>query len=371
MTTTKEKPAGTQPPAGEIRGADSLTTEVYHSKQPQEDHYNPENGTWDRQLPNPDLVVQLDDPPPAKPRIFDRVAWADGIVLARRYRGPTAAVFHRMTVRAGTDAGCFENVDNMALGLGLCRRSVQRAIKIIAKDGYMIVEERHRQTYLCRPDFTKRVSQSPVRVSQSHPHEGVTESPKGKPSSSKGKVKELTNKKEVVKKQPDTVKTFKPFEEEGATGVTNSPPRKTYDEVVEWVETDMPASATFWFVDGVLKRYEKQWWRPWTGRNPKSGFAEDTPRSKAVEKYMGSPEDWRRLRANLITKAFEDGGPFPVFDQHDGGNPKLKEPVLCFTCKDMTMAYGETNKVFTRVDGSDEIDKCDACLTPELVAVQP
>ena len=125
----------------------------------------------------------------------------------------------------------------------------------------------------------------------------------------------------------------------------------------------MSASPTFLFADAVLKRYKKQWWCPFTGSNPMSGFAATTPRSTAVKKYMESLEDWTRLRGNLIAKAFQDGGPFPVFDQHDG-NPKLKEPVLCFTCKEMTMAYGEKNTVFNRVEGPDEIDRCDVCLSP-------
>ena len=170
-------------------------------------------------------------------------------------------------------------------------------------------------------------------------------------------------------KVPGTKGTKVPLEEEGATGVTNSAPPKTLQEVEEWVEATMPASSTFLFADAVLKRYKKQWWCPFTGSNPKSGFAATTPRSKAVEKYMGSPEDWKRLRSDLKAKAFQDGGPFPVFDQHDGGNPKLKEPVLCFTCKEMTMAYGEKNTVFNRLEAPDEIDKCDECLSGQAVGV--
>ena len=41
----------------------------------------------------------------------------------------------------------------MASGLGISRSSVQRAIKTISKDGYMAIEQRHGQTYLCRPDL--------------------------------------------------------------------------------------------------------------------------------------------------------------------------------------------------------------------------
>ena len=66
--------------------------------------YDPENeGAWDGQLPNPDLVDQLppESPKPtAWPKVFDRLAWADGVVKARLYRNATAAVFHRITTRA-------------------------------------------------------------------------------------------------------------------------------------------------------------------------------------------------------------------------------------------------------------------------------
>ena len=123
--------------------------------------YDPENeGAWDGQLPNPDLVDQFppESPKPtAWPKVFDRLAWADGVVKARLYRNATAAVFHRITTRAGTPEGCTESVPNMALGLGLCRRAVQGAIKAIRADGYMNVLEQSGNTYICVPMMGKTV----------------------------------------------------------------------------------------------------------------------------------------------------------------------------------------------------------------------
>ena len=127
----------------------------------EERHYDPENlGAWDRQLPNPDLVDQLPAVPPkpaAWPKVFERMAWADGVVKARLYRNATAAVFHRITTRAGTPEGCTESVPNMAIGLGLCRRAVQGAIKAIRADGYMNVLEQSGNTYICVPMMGKTV----------------------------------------------------------------------------------------------------------------------------------------------------------------------------------------------------------------------
>ena len=179
-----------------------------------EQHYNPETGDYDGQLVSPDLVSQL-SPPTLKPKVFDRMAWADSVVQARRYRGSTAAVFHRQTVRAATEEGCFESVGSMAAGLGISRSSVQRAIKTISKDGYMVIEERSCQSYLCHPDFGKGVSGG---VSLVTPPPGVSLTPKGKPSSSKGKEKrkddELVDLKRVGGPGPEhgvTDRGLKPF----------------------------------------------------------------------------------------------------------------------------------------------------------------
>ena len=341
-------------------------------------HYNPEDGKWDGQLANPDLVDQL-DPPVLKPKIFDRMAWADGVVRARRYRGPTAAVFHRMTVRAGTEDGCFESVGSMASGLGISRSSVQRAIKTIAKDGYMTVEERIKQTYLCRPNFTARVSDSTPRVSQCDPSKGRTVTPEGNPSSSKGKVIERNpvvdpNQGAPKTKEPETTETTRVSslseeEKTGVTGVTNrARPMAHADEVDAWLSTNMPAQPMTSFVLPLLKHYKKFWWRPFVS----DGWESRTSIAKAAKYYTASLETWRQLRIDLRDKMLAGGLP-PVIEYEDG-KPKLTDPVRCdFPTHDgdrLTMNFGEANKIIRPVEGQWFFDVgCGVCLSQQPVAV--
>ena len=111
----------------------------------------------DLDLSPQDQLPAVPPKPAAWPKVFERMAWADGVVKARLYRNATAAVFHRITTRAGTPEGCTESVPNMALGLGLCRRAVQGAIKAIRADGYMNVLEQSGNTYICVPMMGKTV----------------------------------------------------------------------------------------------------------------------------------------------------------------------------------------------------------------------
>ena len=336
-------------------------------------HYNTENGDWDGQLPNPDLVVQP-DPPLLQPKIFDRLARADSVVRARRYRGSTAAVFHRMTVRAGTKAGCYESVDSMASGLGISRSSVQRAISTISKDGYMIVEERPGKTYLCHPVFTQGgVTMRPHGVSPCDPMGGVMVTPKGNPSSSREKVRERTTKtvdqkKQETTKRTRTTKTEKSLEEEKTTGTRKAAPAMAHAEAVDaWIETNMPASPTASFASAMLKHYKKHWWKPdvsygWDARQTIAG---------ATKVYMGDLKTWHQLRVDLRDKMLVGGLP-PDLD-HQDGKPKLKGPVICeygdHQGDKLTMAYGEQTTVFRRIEGPDVIDKCDECLSRQPVGV--
>ena len=312
-------------------------------------HYNPENGAYDGQLVHPDMAHQVaQERPELKPKIFDRLAWADGVVRARRYRGATAAVFHRMTVRGATAAGCFESVPAMARGLGISRSSVQRAIKTISKDGYMAIEERHRQTYLCRPVFTKGVSPCAGRVSPCDPGEGVTMLPKGKPSSSIKKLRERTPVLDVKQADLETETETEFFslseeEETETTGKRQLLQREiskslTIDDCAAWVTTNMPPSPMSSFVDDMPKCHEKQWWMPWVG-NPKLGFLETTKRATAVKVYMADIESWQRLRADLPAKILLKGELPHLAEVHDG-KPRLKEKVFCETCKGLVFTCG-------------------------------
>ena len=381
----KKMPAGTQLPAGEIRGEDSLTTAVYHSKQPQEAHYDPETGDYDGQLVAIDLVDQLDPPTPAHllpipdNTVKTLFYWAMDLDITQGARMVLLTVIRHVKWADGT--GCTASIPTLAREAHQTKKTTIGHIKTLIDAGLISRKRRFSkatETLLATTqavpepstvsvETTPTVSVETTLSSQRSRNASNQSSSSTNPSNQSKTTARLRKKQET--KVPGTKGTKIPLEEEGATGVTNSAPPKTLQEVEEWVEATMPASSTFLFADAVLKRYKKQWWCPFTGSNPKSGFAATTPRSKAVEKYMGSPEDWKRLRSDLKAKAFQDGGPFPVFDQHDGGNPKLKEPVLCFTCKEMTMAYGEKNTVFNRLEAPDEIDKCDECLSGQAVGV--
>ena len=360
-----------------------MTTAAYHSKQPQEDHYDPETGDYDGQLVAIDLVDQLDPPTPEHLRpIPDNTVkslfyWAMDLDITQGARMVLLTVIRHVAWADGT--GCTASIPTLAREAHQTKKTTIGHIKTLIDAGLISRKRRFSKATETLLVTTQPVSEPSTVSVETTPTVSVettlsswrsrNASNQSSSSTNPGNQSETTARlrKKLETKVPGTKETKIPLEEEGATGVTNSAPPKTLQEVEEWVEATMPASSTFLFADAVLKRYKKQWWCPFTGSNPKSGFAATTPRSKAVEKYMGSPEDWKRLRSNLKAKAFQDGGPFPVFDQHDGGNPKLKEPVLCFTCKEMTMAYGEKNTVFNRLEAPDEIDKCDECLSGQAV----
>ena len=125
-------------------------------------HYDTKTGDYDGQLVHADLVGQLpaaSPKPAAWPKVFERLAWADGVVKARLYRNATAAVFHRITTRAGTPEGCTESLRHIALGLGVTRRTVQRAVKSIRADGYIAIREQaDGETYICVPILDRGVT---------------------------------------------------------------------------------------------------------------------------------------------------------------------------------------------------------------------
>ena len=218
--------------------------------------YDPENeGAWDGQLPHADLVDQLpaESPKPAAwPKAFDRLAWADGVVKAQRYRGATAVVFHRITTRAGTPKGCTESLGKMAEGLGITRKTVKDTVKTIRVDGYILVEGHLRSNYVCVPDFDKWVGYSlPQGRVVTTPGGGVTTTPK-RNSSSKGNLKKkvpgVVDAKRVDDPGPEdgvTTGVLNSFslEEEGATGVPAIQPERIMVELEEPETTSNPPKA--------------------------------------------------------------------------------------------------------------------------------
>ena len=98
-------------------------------------HYNPSTGSWDGQLPNPDITDQLspagllEKPPENWPSIIERDAFVDLAAVTLNLSACQTAVFRRIAFRAGSASqGCFESQDNMARYLGYKRRAIQMAL---------------------------------------------------------------------------------------------------------------------------------------------------------------------------------------------------------------------------------------------------
>ena len=98
-------------------------------------HYNPSTGSWDGQLPNPDITDQLSPAglleklPENWPSIIERDAFVDLAAVTLNLSACQTAVFRRIAFRAGSASqGCFESQDNMARYLGYKRRAIQMAL---------------------------------------------------------------------------------------------------------------------------------------------------------------------------------------------------------------------------------------------------
>ena len=205
----------------------------------------------DLDLSPQDQLPAVPPKPAAWPKVFERMAWADGVVKARLYRGATAAVFHRITTRAGTPEGCTESLGKMAEGLGVTRKTVKDAVKTIRTDGYILVEGHLRSNYVCVPDFDKGVGYSlPQGRVVTTPGGGVTTTPK-RNSSSKGNLKKkvpgVVDAKRVDDSGPEEGVTtgveFFSLEEEGATGVPATQPKRIMVDLEEPETTPNPPKA--------------------------------------------------------------------------------------------------------------------------------
>ena len=99
-------------------------------------HYDPStSGTWDGQLPHPDVAGQLspagllEKPPRDWPSIIERDGFADLTTVTFNLTGPESAVLRRILFRAGSASqGCWESLPNMGRYLGFNERTVRRAL---------------------------------------------------------------------------------------------------------------------------------------------------------------------------------------------------------------------------------------------------
>ena len=99
-------------------------------------HYDSTTGSWDGQLPHPDIVDGdlsvagiLEKPSEAWPSIIERDSFVDVAAVTLQLSACQTAVFRRIAFRSGSASqGCWESQENLGLYLGYKRRAIQRAL---------------------------------------------------------------------------------------------------------------------------------------------------------------------------------------------------------------------------------------------------
>ena len=272
---------------------------------------------------SPQDQLPAESPKPAAwPKVFERLAWADGVVKARLYRNATAAVFHRITTRAGTPEGCTESVPNMALGLGLCRRAVQGAIKAIRADGYMNVLEQSGNTYICVPMMGKTVETleggrrcCTPRGADVAPQGGADVAPKRTSSSKESKKKEVpgvVDASKVDDSEPETGVTtgveFFSLEEEGVTG-TGPKDYQAFQDFVDGQLSEVPTDSE---IEPLAKHCWPEWAKHWGG-----GWAAAWPT------WTKDPAGRKKFRTDVVAQLAKVGLPKPMAPDPD--NDRARE----------------------------------------------
>ena len=108
-------------------------------------HYDPStSGTWDGQLPHPDVAGQLspagllEKPPRDWPSIIERDGFADLATVTFNLTGPESAVLRRILFRAGSASqGCWESLPNLGRYLGFSERTVRRSLARLLEMGLL------------------------------------------------------------------------------------------------------------------------------------------------------------------------------------------------------------------------------------------
>ena len=222
-------------------------------------------------------ITPPDSPPPIWPKVFERLTWADNVVKARGYPGPTGAVFHRIVTRSATATGCTEAVGNMADGLGYNRATVQRALATLRADGYLSFSRGLNTTYQAVPNFGKDIvtdhvrgrtvlPQGPQRVTPEGPHSATQMVSSSKEKLKKGVTQLVDEKRGPGDGVPEHEGTFfsSVLEEEEHGRVTppgkgtESPPISPPSiDADAWLTLNMPAGPMRGWAAAMLKDYKK------------------------------------------------------------------------------------------------------------------
>ena len=361
MVQTKKMPAGTQLPTGDNR-EDSLTTEVYHSKQPA--HYDPETGDYDGQLPNPDLVDQLDPPTPAHllpipdNTVKSLFYWAMDLDITQGARMVLLTVIRHVKWVDGT--GCTASIPTLAREAHQTKKTTIGHIKTLIDAGLISRKRRFsKATETLLATSTVSVETTPtvsVETTLSSQRSGNASNRSSSSTNLSNQSKTTPRlRKQQETKTPGTKETKVPLEEEKTTGTA---PMAHAEAVDAWLETNMPASPMVSFAEGMLKHYYKHWWKP----DVSDGWHTRTTVAEAAAHVTKDLTQWQKFRVDLRDKMLVGGLPPEAPD----GTVQIE--VYCESCHTMTAAYGSQKKM-TRNEGTPFVDQCDVCLTPELVGV--
>ena len=106
-------------------------------------HYDPSTGSWDGQVPHPDLVHGelspagiLEKPSETWPDVFKRDAWVDSVAGLYEVTQYEVVVLRRIMFRCGSGSqACWESQLSMAKYLKVGRRTIQRALASLLEMG--------------------------------------------------------------------------------------------------------------------------------------------------------------------------------------------------------------------------------------------
>ena len=328
-----------------------MTTEVYHSKQPSDLVPNMPSAHL---LPIPDGTVKS---------LF---YWAMDLDIAQGARMVLLTVIRHVAWADGT--GCTVSIPTLAREAHQTKKTTIGHIKTLIDAGLISRKRRFsKATETLLATSTVSVETTPTVSVETTLSSQRSRNASNQSSSSTNSSNQCNPPKISKKKQPETEK--KKTQEEEKTETTKerllrggAAPRAHAEDVNAWLESNMPTSPMGSFAEGMLKHYKKHWWQP----DVSDGWHTRTTVAKAAKVYTADLNTWGRFRVDLRDKMLVGGLP------PEAPDGTVHQEVLCdfpgHVGERMTAAYGQQT-VFNRKEGPGLIDRCDVCLTPELVGV--
>ena len=284
-------------------------------------HINPDNGEWDRQLPNPDLVAQLD--PPTAPEhplpipdntIKTLFYWAMDLDIPHGPRLALLTILRHINWEKGDH--CTAGIQTLAREAQFSRKTLKAHIKYLVGENLISRFRQIGRTTETRLG-TVGVETTPMVGVETTPMVGVAATPETyssstNPNNQLGTPDQIVNLQqegpETKDQDQDHGRTEFPFfsEEEGtgATGARDSAPAPQLPQAVnEWLQNSFPASPTLSLCADLLKHYEKWWWQP----HVSDGFYTRTTISTAAKMYTADLKQWQKFRIDLKDKMLRAG----------------------------------------------------------------